>query len=145
MRNLRAVLLVWVAFSVDSMTPAADIPAKDRTVILISIDGFPAWMWKDPALPVPNLRRLAKEGAAAEAMTMAQRVAKSKATAFFIDENCHPQNIEVMKVRAEPLGIEIIVGDPAKVEAGTVFGAIFQYPGTYGHVRDFIMVFFAES
>lgn len=70
MRNLLAVLLVWVAFSVDAVTPAADIPAKDRTVILISIDGFPAWMWKDPALPVPNLRRLAKEGAVAEAMTV---------------------------------------------------------------------------
>lgn len=49
---------------------AADIPAKDRTVILVSLDGFPAWMWKDPSLPIPNLRRLAKEGVVAEAMTV---------------------------------------------------------------------------
>src|SRR5688572_17033776 len=49
---------------------SAPIPAKDRTVVLISIDGFPAWMWADPTLPVPNLRRLAREGAQAEAMTV---------------------------------------------------------------------------
>ncbi|PKP85097.1 MAG: glycine dehydrogenase (aminomethyl-transferring), partial [Alphaproteobacteria bacterium HGW-Alphaproteobacteria-2] len=74
---------------------------------------------------------------AAEAMTMAQRVAKSKATGFFVDENCHPQNIAVMKTRAEPLGIEITVGNPADLDAAAVFGAIFQYPGTYGHCTDF--------
>jgi len=47
---------------------AAPIPAKDRTVILITIDGFPAWLWHDPALPVPTLRKLAAEGAEAEGM-----------------------------------------------------------------------------
>ena len=73
----------------------------------------------------------------AEAMTMAERVAKSKAKAFFIDENCHIQNIEVMKTRARPLGIEIVVGDPDNLNPSDVFGAIFQYPGTFGHVRDF--------
>lgn len=49
---------------------ADPIPAKDRTVILISIDGFPAWMWKDPTLVIPNLRKLAAAGAQAEAMTV---------------------------------------------------------------------------
>ena len=67
---------------------------------------------------------------------MAQRVSKSKMKAFFIDENCHPQNIAVMQTRAAPLGIEII-GAPEDLDATQVFGAIFQYPGTYGHVRDF--------
>jgi glycine dehydrogenase len=70
-------------------------------------------------------------------MTMAERVAKSKAKAFFVDENCHVQNIEVIKTRARPLGIEIIVGDPNYLNPSQVFGAIFQYPGTLGHVRDF--------
>ncbi len=42
-----------------------------------------------------------------------------------------------MKTRAAPLGIEIIVGDPDDLDAEAVFGAIFQYPGTYGHLRDF--------
>ncbi|MGB7263518.1 MAG: aminomethyl-transferring glycine dehydrogenase [Albidovulum sp.] len=88
-------------------------------------------------LEIANASLLDESTAAAEAMTMAQRVAKSKATAFFIDENCHPQNIAVMKTRAAPLGIEIIIGDPEAIEAEKVFGAIFQYPGTYGHLTDF--------
>jgi glycine dehydrogenase len=86
---------------------------------------------------VANASLLDEATAAAEAMTMAQRVAKSKATAFFVDENCHPQNIAVMRTRAEPLGIEVIVGAPRTSTPSSVFGAIFQYPGTYGHVRDF--------
>ena len=88
-------------------------------------------------LDVANASLLDEGTAAAEAMTMAQRVAKSKAGAFFIDENCHPQNIAVMKTRAAPLGIECIVGDPADLDAEAVFGAIFQYPGTYGTLTDF--------
>ena len=88
-------------------------------------------------LDVANASLLDEATACAEAMTMAQRVAKSKATAFFVDENCHPQNIEVIQTRAKPLEIEVIVGDPDQLDAGAVFGAIFQYPGTYGHIRDF--------
>src|SRR6056297_3726982 len=88
-------------------------------------------------LEIANASLLDEATACAEAMTMAQRVAKSKASAFFVDENCHPQNISVMKTRAAPLGIEVIVGDVADMDADAVFGAIFQYPGTYGHLRDF--------
>ena len=88
-------------------------------------------------LEIANASLLDEATACSEAMTMAERVAKSKAKAFFIDENCHEQNIEVMKTRARPLGIEIIVGDPNSLNPTQVFGAIFQYPGTLGHVRDF--------
>ncbi|MDA3889356.1 MAG: aminomethyl-transferring glycine dehydrogenase [Allgaiera sp.] len=88
-------------------------------------------------LPVANASLLDEATAAAEAMAMAHRVAKSKANAFFVDRNCHPQTIAVVRTRAEPLGIEVIEGDPAKIEAEAVFGALFQYPGTYGHVTDF--------
>ena len=88
-------------------------------------------------LEIANASLLDEATAAAEAMTMAQRVAKSKATAFFVDENCHPQNIAVMQTRAAPLGIEVIVGPVEALDPTQVFGAIFQYPGTYGHVRDF--------
>ncbi|MGB3556036.1 MAG: glycine dehydrogenase (aminomethyl-transferring), partial [Jannaschia sp.] len=87
-------------------------------------------------LPVANASLLDEATACAEGMVMAQRVAKSKARAFFVDANCHPQNIAVMRTRAEPLGIELIVGDPDDLDAETVFGAIFQYPGTHGHLRD---------
>ena len=88
-------------------------------------------------LEIANASLLDEATACAEAMTMAERVAKSKAKAFFVDENCHVQNIEVMKTRARPLGIEIIVGDPNQLNPSQVFGAIFQYPGTLGHVMDF--------
>ena len=88
-------------------------------------------------LEIANASLLDEATACAEAMTMAQRVSKSKVKGFFIDENCHPQNISVMKTRAAPLGIEIIIGKPEDMDASAVFGAIFQYPGTYGHIRDF--------
>ncbi len=89
-------------------------------------------------LPIANASLLDEATAAAEAMTMAKRGSKSKANAFFVDENCHPQTIEVIKTRAEPLGIEVIVANPEiDMDPASVFGAIFQYPGTYGRVRDF--------
>ncbi len=88
-------------------------------------------------LEIANASLLDESTACAEAMTMAQRVAKSKAKAFFVDRDCHPQNIAVIQTRAAPLGIEVIVGNPDKMKADEVFGALFQYPGTYGHVRDF--------
>ncbi|OJF93333.1 aminomethyl-transferring glycine dehydrogenase [Pararhizobium antarcticum] len=88
-------------------------------------------------LDVANASLLDEATAAAEGMAMAERVAKSKATAFFVDENCHPQTIALLKTRAEPLGWTIVIGDPfADLDPAAVFGAIFQYPGTYGHVRD---------
>ncbi len=89
-------------------------------------------------LEIANASLLDEATACAEAMTMAQRISKSKSRAFFVDQQCHPQNIAVMKTRAEPIGIEVIVGDPASdLDPATVFGAIFQYPGTNGVVRDF--------
>ena len=87
-------------------------------------------------LPVANASLLDEATAAAEAMAMAQRVAKSKSKAFFVSDNLHPQTISVIETRAEPLGIEIVRGRPEDLDPATVFGAIFQYPGTFGHIRD---------
>ncbi|MCM2452690.1 aminomethyl-transferring glycine dehydrogenase [Agrobacterium vitis] len=89
-------------------------------------------------LDVANASLLDEATAAAEAMAMAERVAKSKAKAFFVDANCHPQTIAVIHTRAEPLGWGVVVGDPfTDLNPGEVFGALFQYPGTHGHVSDF--------
>lgn len=89
-------------------------------------------------LDVANASLLDEATAAAEAMALCHRSAKSKARAFFVDHHCHPQTVEVVRTRAEPYGWEVVVGDPfADLDAGTVFGAIFQYPGTFGHVHDF--------
>lgn len=87
-------------------------------------------------LPVANASLLDEATAAAEAMTMAQRSAKSKARAFFVAEDCHPQTIAVIRTRAEPLGIHVLVGPTDSLVPSEVFGAIFQYPGTFGHLRD---------
>ena len=87
-------------------------------------------------LPVANASLLDEATAAAEAMAMAKRQAKSKAGAFFVDRGLHPQTIAVIETRAAPLGIEVVIGAAEDLDPAQVFGAIFQYPGTYGHVRD---------
>lgn len=89
-------------------------------------------------LDIANASLLDEATAAAEAMAVAHRVSKSKRSAFFVDHNCHPQTIAVIQTRAEPLGWDLVIGDPFKaLDTASVFGAIFQYPGTYGHVHDF--------
>jgi glycine dehydrogenase len=93
------------------------------------------------ALDVANASLLDEGTAAAEAVALCQRSAKSKALGFFVDQDCHPQTIAVVKTRAEPLGWTVIVGNPfTDLEPSKVFGALFQYPGTYGNVHDFTAV-----
>ncbi len=92
-------------------------------------------------LDIANSSLLDEATAAAEAMAMAHRVSKSKANAFFVDKDCLPQTIAVLKSRAAPLGWDIIVGDPfTELEASAVFGAIFQYPGVDGLFHDYSSV-----
>jgi len=74
--------------------------------------------------------------AAAEAMALARRVAKSASNAFFADQNCHPQTLSVLRTRAEAFGFELIVGELAQLGAQPVFGALLQYPDTHGEVHD---------
>ena len=89
-------------------------------------------------LEIANASLLDEATAAAEAMAMARRVSRVAASAFFVDRDCHPQTIAVLRTRAEPLGWEIVVGDPlADLAPGAVFGALFQYPGSCGEIRDF--------
>ena len=88
-----------------------------------------------------NASLLDEATAAAEAMTMTRRVSKSKASGFFVDQDTHPQTIDVIKTRAEALGIRVYVGDPFKdLVAEDVFGALVSYPGSSGEVRDFTAV-----
>lgn len=75
--------------------------------------------------------------AASEAMTLCQRMSKSKGKVFFVDQHCLPQTIEVVETRAEPMGLEVVVGDPADVGEHDCFGVLLQYPGVDGAIRDF--------
>ena len=80
--------------------------------------------------------------AAAEAMTLLQRVnKKNRSNTFLIADDCHPQTIAVVRTRAEALGFEVAVGQPDALLASTdAFGLLLQYPGTYGHLDDLCAV-----
>ena len=89
---------------------------------------------------IANASLLDEATAAAESMTLAHRVGKSKSQRFFIDQNCFPQTISVVTARAKPIGIEVMVGDPKQLtdlKEETYFGALLQYPGNDGAVIDF--------
>ena len=89
-------------------------------------------------LDVANASLLDEATAAAEAMSMARRVTTSRANTFFVDKDCLPQTIAVVKTRAEPLGWTVRVGDPfADLHPEDLFGALFQYPGVCGACHDF--------
>jgi glycine dehydrogenase len=88
-------------------------------------------------LPVANASLLDEATAAAEAMAMAHRVAKTKAQGFFVDQGCHPQTIAVITTRAQALGIAVTVGAPDNLIPEQMFGAIFQYPASTGAITDF--------
>ncbi len=88
-------------------------------------------------LDVANASLLDESTAAAEAMGVARRVSKSRAAAFFVDAEVHPQTLAVIRTRAAYMGLQVIVGDPDKdLVPDAVFGALFQYPGTNGRIRD---------
>lgn len=88
-------------------------------------------------LDVANASLLDEATAAAEAMALAERASSVKTKSFFVDHDTHPQTLALLRTRAEPLGWNLIVGDPlTDLEYADVFGALFQYPGSSGAVRD---------
>ncbi|MFO0995637.1 MAG: aminomethyl-transferring glycine dehydrogenase [Alphaproteobacteria bacterium] len=88
-------------------------------------------------MELANASLLDEATAAAEAMTLCHHQAKTESKAFFVSSTCHPQTIAVVKTRAEPLGIDVIVGDPARDLAGrNAFGVLLQYPDTHGAIGD---------
>jgi glycine dehydrogenase len=88
-------------------------------------------------LDIANASLLDEATAAAEAMTMCARLKDGRNT-FFISETCHPQNIEVVQTRAKALGIEIVVGGHERFAfTEKVFGALVQYPDTFGVIHDY--------
>ena len=74
--------------------------------------------------------------AAAEAMAMSKRVSKSKSTQFFVDDRVYPQTLDVINTRAKYFGWEVVVGDFETAKSGDYFGALFQYVGVEGDVKD---------
>lgn len=88
------------------------------------------------AMPVANASLLDEGTAAAEAMSMARRTQrKNKSNCFFVDENCHPQTIAVVKTRAKYFGYDLVVGNPHQ-DLAECFAVLLQYPGSRGQIID---------
>ncbi len=89
------------------------------------------------AMELANASLLDEATAAAEAMALAKRVSKNRgANRFYIDPNCFPQTIDVIKTRAECFGFELVIGDFDQCDKSELFGAIFQYPSMLGEASD---------
>ena len=87
-------------------------------------------------MEIANASLLDEATAAAEAMTLAKRSAKSKSDVFFVHDAVHPQTLELLRTRAEPMGIVLRVGTPAEALEADSFGVLLQYPDSFGHIGD---------
>jgi glycine dehydrogenase len=96
-------------------------------------------------MQIANASMLDEGTAAAEAMMLAHRVKlgdSHDASVFFVSEKCHPQTIDIVRTRAQPLNVEVVVGDHRSYAfAGKVFGVLVQYPDTTGSIHDFAAFF----
>jgi glycine dehydrogenase len=87
-------------------------------------------------LELANASLLDEATAAAEAMAMARRLSKSKSNVFFVDADCFPQTIDVVKTRAQYFGFELMFGQAGEATKHEVFGALLQYPNARGELVD---------
>src|SRR5438067_13484561 len=88
-------------------------------------------------MAIANASMLDEATAAAEAMMLVRRTGTSARSRFYVAEDVFPQTIDVVRTRAEPLGIEIVVGPGEDAVASNAFGVLLQYPGANGDVRDY--------
>ena len=88
-------------------------------------------------MEIANASLLDEGTACAEAMTLAKRSCKSKSNVFFVSRGVHPQSIEVLRTRAEPLGIELVVGDDARGGRDRCLWRAAAVPDTFGAIGDY--------
>jgi len=88
-------------------------------------------------MEIANASLLDEGTAAAEAMTLAKRSAKSKSNTFFVSNAVHPQTLEVIKTRAEAMGIDLHIGDDSEATSIDSYGVLLQYPNTFGQINDY--------
>jgi len=88
-------------------------------------------------LAVSNASMLDEATAAAEAMTLCLRVGRSRSRTFHVADDVLPQTLDVVRTRAAPLGIEVVVGPALSAAAAECFAVLVQYPGADGDVRDY--------
>ncbi len=88
------------------------------------------------AMAIANASMLDEATAAAEAMTLALRVGKHASRVFYVADDVFPQSIDVVRTRALPLGIEVVVGPAADAPGAGAFAVLLQYPGADGEIHD---------
>jgi glycine dehydrogenase len=116
-----------------SYTPYQPEVAQGRLEMLLN---FQQMVIDFTGMDIANASLLDEGTAAAEAMSLSYRISKIETKKVFVSKNCHPQTIEVIKTRAEPLGLKIIVGDEDKDIKDEIICGIIQYPGTLGDIKD---------
>ena len=116
-----------------SYTPYQPEVAQGRLEMLLN---FQQMIIDFTGMDIANASLLDEGTAAAEAIALSYRISKKDTKKVFVSKDCHPQTIDVIKTRAEPLGLDIIVGDEKKDIDSDIICGIIQYPGTLGDIKD---------
>ncbi len=116
-----------------SYTPYQPEVAQGRLEMLLN---FQQMIIDFTGMDIANASLLDEGTAAAEAVGLSYRLCKNNTKIVFVSKNCHPQTIDVIKTRAEPLGLKITVGDEDKDINENIICGILQYPGTLGDIKN---------
>jgi glycine dehydrogenase len=116
-----------------SYTPYQPEVAQGRLEMLLN---FQQMIIDFTGLDIANASLLDEGTAAAEAVGLSYRICKNDSNIVFVSKDCHPQTIDVIKTRAEPLGLTVLVGDEATDIKEDIVCGILQYPGTLGDIKD---------
>ncbi|MDB2652934.1 glycine dehydrogenase (aminomethyl-transferring), partial [Candidatus Pelagibacter bacterium] len=116
-----------------SYTPYQPEVAQGRLEMLLN---FQQMIIDFTGLDIANASLLDEGTAAAEAVGLSFRICKNDSNIVFVSKDCHPQTIDVIKTRAEPLGLTVVIGDESKDIKEDIVCGILQYPGTLGDIKD---------
>jgi glycine dehydrogenase len=116
-----------------SYTPYQPEVAQGRLEMLLN---FQQMIIDFTGLDIANASLLDEGTAAAEAVGLSYRICKNDSNIVFVSKDCHPQTIDVIKTRAEPLGLTVVIGDEATDIKEDIVCGILQYPGTLGDIKD---------
>ena len=116
-----------------SYTPYQPEVAQGRLEMLLN---FQQMIIDFTGMDIANASLLDEGTAASEAVGLSYRVSKNDSNKVFVSKDCHPQTIDVIKTRAEPMGLEVIVGDEYNDITEEIVCGIIQYPGTLGDIKD---------
>ena len=116
-----------------SYTPYQPEVAQGRLEMLLN---FQQMIIDFTGMDIANASLLDEGTAAAEAVGLSYRLCKNDSNIVFVSKDCHPQTIDVIKTRAEPLGLTVVIGDEQHEIKEDIVCGIIQYPGTLGDIKD---------